>query len=75
MVGKKEECWRNKQNGDFSGKTFFLQGLLTFFNKHLLSGKTFQRGFLTKTDLWEKIYKPSFLLTKAIDIFENIQGL
>ena len=46
LWSKKEEFWRNKQNGDFPGKAFFKKGLLTFFNKHLLSGKHFKRDFL-----------------------------
>ena len=76
MVGKKEEFWRNKQTGDFLEKTFFLKGLLTFFNKHLLSEKKcFKRDFLQKSIYGKKIEKPSFLLPKALDVFENIQGL
>ena len=27
---KKEEFWRNKQNGDFPGKTFFRRDFLPF---------------------------------------------
>ena len=76
MVGKKEEFWRNKQNGDFLGKTFFLKGLLTFFSKHLLSGKCFKKiDFLQKTDLWKKDRKAFFSFNKAIDVLKNIQGL
>ena len=41
LWSKKEEFWRNKQIGDFPRKNVFKKGLLTFFNKHLLSGKTF----------------------------------
>ena len=49
LWSKKEEFWRNKQNGDFPGKTFFFKkGLLTFFSKHLLSGKSFKRDFLQR---------------------------
>ena len=72
MVEKKEEFWRNKQNGDFPGKNVFKKGLLTFFSKHLLSGKCFKNRFLTKKPICgEKIEKPSFLLAKAIDVLKK----
>ena len=49
MVGKKEEFWRNNQNGDLSGKTFFLKGTSYLFQQTSIFGKTFfKRDFLQK---------------------------
>ena len=55
LWSKKEEFWRNKRNGDFLGKKFLKKGLLTFFNKHLLSGKRFKRDFLQRPIYGKKI--------------------
>ena len=54
---KKEEFWGNKQNGDFPGKTFKKKGLLTFFNKHLLSGKNVLKEISYKGRFMGKISK------------------
>ena len=55
LWSKKEEFWRNKQNGDFLGKTFLKRDFLPFFNKHLLSGKCFKRDFLQRPIYGKKI--------------------
>ena len=38
---EKEEFWRNKQNGDFPGKTFFKKGTSYLFQQTSTFGKTF----------------------------------
>ena len=38
---KKEEFWRNKQNGDFPGKTFLKRDFLFFFQQTPTFGKMF----------------------------------
>ena len=55
LWSKKEEFWRNKQDGDFPGKPFFKKGPLTFFNKHLLSEKRFKRDFLQRSIYGKRI--------------------
>ena len=76
MVGKKEEFRRNKQNDDFPGKPFFFKGTSYLFQQTSTFGKKcFKRDFLQKSIYGTKIEKPSFLLTKAIDVLRNIQGL
>ena len=69
MVGKKEEFWRNKQNDDFPGKTF-LERTSYLFQQTSTFGKNVLKPIYGK-----KIEKHSFLLTKAIDVLKNIQGL
>ena len=55
----------------FWEKHFFEKGLLTFFNKHLLSGKRFKRDFLTKANLWEKDLKAFFSFKKGFRCFRK----
>ena len=75
MVGKKEEFWRNKQNGDFPGK-MFLKGTSYLFQQTSTFRKNVLKiGSYKKMIYGKKIEKPSFLLTKAIDVLKNIQGL
>ena len=75
MDGKKEEFWRNKQNGDFLGKTFLKRDFLPFSTDIYFQEKRFKNRFLQKSIYGKKIEKPSFLLAKAIDVLKNIQGL
>ena len=75
MVGKKEEFWRNKQNSDFPGKTFLKGDFLPFSTNIYFGKNVLKRDFLQRPIYGKKIYKPYFLLTRALDVFENIQGL
>ena len=55
MVGEKEEFWRNKQNGDFPGKTFLLQrNFLPFSINIYFWENVLKEIFLTEIDLWKK---------------------
>ena len=75
LWSKKEEFWRNKQNGDFLGKPFCKRDFLPFPTNIYFRKKCFKRDFLQRPICGKKIEKPSFLLTKAIDVLKNIQGL
>ena len=48
LWSKKEEFWRNKQNGDFPGKTFLKRDFLPFSTNIYFRGKRFKRDFLKK---------------------------
>ena len=56
LWSKKEEFWRNKQNGDFPGKTFY-KGTSYLFQQTSISGKNVLKEISYKTDLWEKDLK------------------
>ena len=50
---KKEEFWRNKQNGDFPGKTFLKRDFLPFstniyFRKNVLKEISYKGRFMGK---------------------------
>ena len=69
MVGKKEEFWRNKQNGDFSGKPFLKRDFLPFSTNVYFRGKRFKGDFLQKTELWERDLKAFFSFNKGYRCF------
>ena len=75
MVGKKEEFWRKKQNGDFPGKYIsFLKKKRDFLpfstNIHFLEN-VLKEIFLTKVDLWEKDLKAFFSFNKGFRCFRK----
>ena len=48
LWSKKEEFWRNKQNGDFPGKTFLKKGFLPFSSNIYFRENVLKRDFLQK---------------------------
>ena len=74
MVGKKEEFWRNKQNGDFPGKyiSFKKETSYLFQQTSIFGKKRFKRDFLQrKTNSWEKDLKAFFSFNKGFRCFRK----
>ena len=72
MVGKKEEFWRNKQNGDFPGKYIsFKKETSYLFQQTPIFGENVLKEISYKTDLWEKDLKAYFSFNKGFRCFRK----
>ena len=73
MVEKKrEEFWRNKQNGDFPGKPFLKRDFLPFSTNIYFRENVLKEIFFTKTDLWEKDLEAFFSFNKGYRCFRKL---
>ena len=71
MVGKKEEFWRHKQDGDFPGKSFQKGTSYLFQQTSIFLENVLKEIFLTKVDLWEKDLKAFSSFNKGFRCFQK----
>ena len=71
LWSKKEEFWRNKQNGDFSGKMFFLKGTSYLFQQTSTFGKNVLKEVYYKGQFMEKDLNAFFSFNKGFRCFRK----